>query len=92
MNLSELKDDQIIQITKQDLMEAFSVLMKNHEPEISTEHYITIDQVSKITGYKRPTLYRFVALKQIPHYKRKGRICFKTKEIDEWMNEGKREV
>ncbi len=89
MNIQKLDDNTMILISKSDLMEAFKDVLTNGKSEPINNNFINIDEVATITGYKRPTLYRFVALKQIPHYKRKGRICFKQQEIGDWMNQGK---
>ena len=92
MDISKLDNSALIVVSKEDLMEALEEIVGNgnnaKNPEFG-DRFISIDEVATITGYKRPTLYRFVALKQIPHYKRKGRISFKSSEIQEWMRQGK---
>ncbi len=98
MNITKLEDNTMVIVSKSDLVEAIQSIISNgttgtaEAKSAQNDNFISIDEVANITGYKRPTLYRFVALKQIPHYKRKGRICFKSVEVNDWMNEGKCEV
>lgn len=50
----------------------------------------TIDLAIQITGLKRKTIYNLVNLRMIPHSKRGKRLYFDEKELQDWIQEGKR--
>lgn len=47
---------------------------------------LTVKQVSELTQVKEKTIYQWVEMRQIPHYKLNGAIRFNYDVILEWMN------
>lgn len=51
----------------------------------TTESYITLKEVSEITGYATSTLYGFIRGREIPYYKPRQKLLFLKSEIERWM-------
>ncbi len=88
MNFMDFSNDIVIQAKKEDLIQAFRAVIQevNSEP---TKKWFTLSDVSEYTGYKKPTLYKYVQEKKIPYYKRSGKLMFLKTDIDSWINETK---
>jgi excisionase family DNA binding protein len=54
------------------------------------EELMDINEVSRLTKISKPTLRRYVLLKQIPYYKVICAIRFRGSEIQEWLENFKR--
>ena len=51
-----------------------------------------IDDIVKLTGYKKKTLYGYCTNKTIPHHKKNGRLFFFKSEIIAWIQSGKQKT
>ena len=94
MNLGELPNGVKIEISKEDLLAFAHVLISQSRPqnEVEENPYILIDEVEKITGLARQTIYGRVSNGTIPFYKGENgkRLYFIKSEILEWMASGKK--
>ncbi|WP_434036806.1 helix-turn-helix domain-containing protein [Formosa sp. 4Alg 33] len=61
--------------------------VKNEEEELKN-----IDEISLFTGYTKKTIYGYCQKKQIPHYKKNGRLFFFKSEIIDWIQSGKQKT
>jgi excisionase family DNA binding protein len=52
---------------------------------LQVEKYITAEQLSQIIQYSKRTIYEWVCIDFIPHYKLPKGIRFKITEIEAWM-------
>lgn len=52
---------------------------------------IGIDEVSRIIGKAKPTIYTLVRQRKIPCYKNGKKLYFFEEEILEWISKGKKE-
>ncbi len=47
---------------------------------------LTFDEATAYTGLSKSWLYKLTSMKQIPHYKPHGKLCyFDRVELDAWM-------
>jgi len=63
------------------------------KPIMKLKEVLTIGDVVELTGYKKPTIYKFVSKKEIPfHHPRSGgkKLVFFRTEIESWLK-GQRE-
>ena len=88
MDFSDFSKDIVIQATKEDLIKAFKAVVMDMKIN-PVKKWLSLRDVSVYTGYKAPTLYKYVQEKKIPYYKRNGKLMFLKSDIDSWMNEGK---
>jgi excisionase family DNA binding protein len=58
----------------------------------SAEPLIDIDEAASIVKLKRSTLYALTSRRQIPHYKRGGKLYFRRSELIDWLTQGRRPV
>ena len=58
-----------------------------HSPKEQSEsdRPLNMDEVCKLTGKSRPTIYRYVADGNIPYHKQGGRLYFFESEIVDWI-------
>ncbi len=62
-------------------------------PTTSPEKKIlTVDDICKLLGMKKSTVYSQTHLAKIPHYKANGRVYFDAVEINNWIHSGKRKT
>lgn len=52
----------------------------------------TIDEIVKLTGYSKKTIYGYCQKNTIPHYKKNGRLFFFKSEIIDWIQSGKQKT
>ena len=53
---------------------------------LSTKEVLTSEEVAEYMGVSKSYLYKLTMLKQIPHYKPNGKMCyFNRKEIEQWL-------
>lgn len=52
---------------------------------IKVKETLTAEEAALYTGYSLKGIYALTSGKQIPHYKRNGKLYFKKAELDEWM-------
>ena len=53
---------------------------------------ITVKELSESTSIKKSTLYLWVSARKIPHYKIGQIIRFKLEEVEEWLEEFRKET
>lgn len=51
-----------------------------------------IDEIAKLTGYTKKTIYGYCQKNTIPHYKKNGRLFFFKSEIVDWIQSGKQKT
>lgn len=51
-----------------------------------------IDEIAKLTGYTKKTIYGYCQKNTIPHYKKNGRLFFFKSEIVAWIQSGKQKT
>ncbi|MBD3197353.1 MAG: helix-turn-helix domain-containing protein [Candidatus Lokiarchaeota archaeon] len=49
------------------------------------KEYLNINELHEYTGIKKSTIYKMTSTEEIPFMKPKGRLIFKRREIDKWM-------
>jgi predicted DNA-binding transcriptional regulator AlpA len=49
----------------------------------------SIDDVVKLTGYKKKTIYNYCQSKKIPHCKKNNKLFFFKSDIIDWIKTGK---
>ena len=49
------------------------------------DEYLSVDELSKLTGLKKATIYAKRSRREIPAYKFGRELRFRRTEIDEWM-------
>lgn len=61
------------------------------EVDINNKTVLTVEEVSRYTGYEINYLYKMCSQRKIPHYNNKGgrRLFFKLSEIIEWLTDNK---
>ena len=61
-------------------------------PKQPEKEILTVDDVCKILGLKRGSVYNLTHRQGIPYYKRGQRIYFDRNEIDEWIRTDRRKT
>lgn len=77
---------------KKDLKELKALLLKKEENQPKNDNPIFIDEVVKLTGYTKPTIYGYCQKNEIPYHKKNGRLFFFATEIIEWIKLGKQKT
>lgn len=76
----------------QELSEKMDKLMALHEqPEEERDRFMNLNQLIDYLPEKpaRPTVYGWVARRQVPFHKEGKKLIFKKSEIDEWLKNGR---
>ena len=64
--------------------------LKNIENLLSlSKTVLNIDEVSKLTGLSKSTVYKFTCYGTIPHYKQAKHLFFDRLEIEAWLKENR---
>lgn len=81
----------IYEVTKENALLITKMLLKQarEEEALQEEHYLTIEELGKLIGYKKTSIYGLVQKNKIPYHK-KGKLFFLKSEIMEWLKEGKK--
>lgn len=69
-----------------------SIMLDNCDQCPDTDDPINIEDVVKLTGFKKPTIYSYVRNNEIPYSKKGSRLFFFKPEIIEWIKEGKQKT
>lgn len=77
---------------KNDLKELKAYLLRMAESQNQADDPKPIEEIEKLTGYTRNTLYGYCRENKIPHHKKNGRLFFFKSEIIDWIKEGKRKT
>ncbi len=72
--------------------EILALLSNKAKPQPEIETPINLNEVSKITGLTKPTLYGYVQRNEIPHNKKGNRLYFFKSEIIDWIKTGKQKT
>jgi len=68
----------------------YSIIEKQEASVTEENDILTADQIAKLLSVSLPTVYGYVHFKQIPFMKRRGKLYFSRKEVEEWLKEGRR--
>ncbi len=82
-SIEQLVDDRINKKMKelQEKMDAEDD-QKSHG---NGDEYLSVDDLSKLTGLKRATIYAKRSRRELPAYKFGRELRFRRSEIDDWM-------
>lgn len=72
--------------------ELMALLRLKDETVSETDNPLSIDEVIKLTGYTKHTIYGYCQKKSIPHHKKNGRLFFFKSEIVDWIKTGKQKT
>ena len=75
----------IFQLTVEDFL---SILRKGKEPQTVEQNIpeiFGIKTLQEITDYSKASIYSKTSKKEIPHFRRDGRLFFRRDEIMEWL-------
>lgn len=59
------------------------------DPTLSDEQLFDIKEAAQFIKKAKSTVYAMVSHREIPHYKRGGKLYFCKKELQEWLMEDK---
>ena len=81
----------IYEVSEENALTIANLLFeKFKEANLSTQdHFLNIDEVSLLIGYKKSSIYGLVKKNKIPYHK-KGKLFFLKSEIIDWLKNGKR--
>lgn len=68
--------------------ELFGVI-KNVQPTVKNEQYLTIEETAEFLSLSRPTIYSKVAKREIPHMKRGKRLYFLREDLETYLKGGR---
>lgn len=54
---------------------------------LNVKEYLNVTEAAEFTRLARQTLYQKVSARTIPFIKKGGRVIFKKRELQDWMNE-----
>ena len=82
-----------ISISKEDLQNMIidsvnACLKYNEPPEVNGKDLLTIDEAAEFLNLSKPTLYRLVSERNIPHSKKGKRLYFSKERLTEWVESG----
>lgn len=74
---------------EEDIKQIFSDKLDEIERFVllAAKSVLTIRDASALTGFSVAYLYKLTSCREIPHYKCRGRVCFKKDELEQWMTE-----
>ena len=64
-------------------------ILERDSQNTPTDEFLTLQDVCKITGLQKQTIYGLRSRREIPAYKFGSALRFKRSEIEEWMNSKK---
>lgn len=81
----------VYEITEENAVLIAKILLKQarQEEALQEDQYLTIDELCKLIGYKKTSVYGLVQKNKIPYHK-KGKLFFLKSEIMEWLKNGKK--
>ncbi len=81
----------VYEVTKENAFLIAKMLLKQarEEEAIQEDQYLTIEEVGKLIGYQKTSIYGLVQKNKIPYHK-KGKLFFLKSEIMEWLKSGKK--
>ena len=54
------------------------------------EKLLTVDQISDLIQYSRSTIYEWIHIGLIPHYKFSNGVRFRASDIEKWLKRRKK--
>jgi len=73
--------------------EVIALLQKlQNQPKPEPDNPIHIEEVVKLTGLTKPTIYAYCQRNEIPYQKKGNRLFFFKSEIIKWIKTGKRKT
>ena len=60
--------------------------------QATVEELLDTTAAAELVKLSIATIYALTSRRQIPHYKRGGKLYFRRSELIEWLTEGRREV
>lgn len=80
-----------------DLNELESLILKTVraalaelQPAQQPPEYFSLEEAARFLHLKPATVYGLIHRRQIPYYKKRGRIYFRPEEISNWLNASRR--
>ncbi len=64
----------------------------SNKSDVPQERLIDLKEACEFTKLSRQTIYNKVALREIPHQRKNGRLYFSSTELMEWIKSGKRKT
>lgn len=61
-------------------------------PYPSEDKFLTVTEVSQMLNISKGAIYNMTSTRQIPFFKKGGRVYFDKKEIDEWIRQDRRKT
>lgn len=52
--------------------------------DINSKEVLTAQEAAIYLGYNTSWLRRLASLREVPHYKKRGRLYFSRQELDDW--------
>ncbi len=93
MELNQMDFNAMIQrivaneITKQlETYTAAQLTVEEHTSGRNKSEYLSIEELSELTGLKKATIYAKRSRREIPAYKFGRELRFKRSEVDAWIN------
>jgi excisionase family DNA binding protein len=83
-------DDFILELADEVVKKIYLNNVKEHQPE--ADNPLNIDEIAKLTGYTKPTIYAYCQNNAIPYHKKNGRLFFFKSEIIDWIKTGKQKT
>jgi len=80
LDVAEIKNGYIKIL--EHLNERIEFITEDNDPK-------SIDDVVKLTGYKKKTIYNYCQSKTIPHCKKNNKLFFFKSDIIDWIKTGK---
>jgi predicted DNA-binding transcriptional regulator AlpA len=80
----------VVEVKK--VLRELKALIEKAESKSQTDDPQTIDEIVKLSGYTKPTLYGYCQKNTIPHHKKNGRLFFFKSEIIDWIKQGKQKT
>lgn len=68
----------------QNLMDSI-INSSKQENEVPVKEIMDKNECVNVTGYSKNTLNKFICNREIPYYKKNGRVFFKRSEILAWL-------
>ena len=89
-NVFTLTVDEFKEVSKSVLVDFIDLLKQQvHKEDKESNDVLSIDDVSKITGYKLSTIYTKISRKEMPVLSSRSPLLFSKNAISEWMNSGR---
>lgn len=85
-----------IEVSLDDLISFAEFILEKYKEEnqvtkTSTNEFGGIELAVDITGYSKSSIYTLVSKREIPFYKKNGKLWFSEKELTDWLLSGNKE-